>query len=192
MNEIRFPTPEVLADRYCMLVAEAGFHYHPERMPYLYSQRAYRYPDEKSLTGEVYKHEPDLVYPGDVCDDNMSMDAALRMFNVDTDAELFTEDGLSQELTDLWNAAFKVAERNRFMPTATLKGKAYLCVWYEGYGDAGAEIVRPDFFTFDRGFTHDDLLAIDELGHGGVYTCAGVLDEMAVVYLGDDVDRSVS
>ncbi len=50
---------------------------------------------------------PDVCASGDFCDSNMVMDAAFKEFGVDPLEYGYTEeDGMSQEVCDLWNSAW--------------------------------------------------------------------------------------
>lgn len=50
---------------------------------------------------------PDVCASGDFCDSNMVMDAAFKEFGVDQLEYGYTEeDGMSQEVCDLWNRAW--------------------------------------------------------------------------------------
>jgi hypothetical protein len=50
---------------------------------------------------------PDVCASGDFCDSNMVMDAAFKTFGVDPLEYGYTEeDGMSQEVCDLWNRAW--------------------------------------------------------------------------------------
>lgn len=50
---------------------------------------------------------PDVCASGDFCDSNMVMDAAFKTFGIDPLEYGYTEeDGMSQEVCDLWNSAW--------------------------------------------------------------------------------------
>ena len=54
---------------------------------------------------------PDVCHSHDFCDANMVMDAAFHTFGVDPLEYGYTEeDGMSQEVCDLWNAAWNRAK----------------------------------------------------------------------------------
>lgn len=54
---------------------------------------------------------PDVCHSHDFCDANMVMDAAFKEFGVDPLEYGYTEeDGMSQEVCDLWNAAWDLGK----------------------------------------------------------------------------------
>ena len=70
-------------------------------------------PEEFAEVVRKQKDEPleGICYSHDYCDANMTMDAAFKSFGVDPLEYGYTdEDGMSQEVCDLWNAAWDRAK----------------------------------------------------------------------------------
>lgn len=181
-----------IANDYCTLVIDWGFRYEPDRMRAFLRRDLYDFEREPSITGEVYEGFQALVMPADVCDDNMAMDAVMRMhgFGDVLDAWLnqendeIREDLFNTQISPVWCAAFDIAFENGFLPIAGLKGQAYLCCWYEGYGDADPKIVTKDFFCDELGFKDDDRQMIAALSPREYAILGGFADRLAVVDLG--------
>ena len=62
--------------------------------------------------------DPMICHSGDYCDSNMAMYEAFVINGIDP---LETDDGMSQEHTDLWNEAWDLAKKNLFYTEPTVK-----------------------------------------------------------------------
>lgn len=91
MNDTKLPTVEALAEAFIKQLREdLG----PEKFAEVVARNA----------AEL---NPDVCHSHDFCDANMVMDAAFEEFGVDPLEYGYTEeDGMSQEVCDLWNRAW--------------------------------------------------------------------------------------
>lgn len=62
--------------------------------------------------------DPMICHSDDYCDSNMAMYEAFVINGIDP---LETDDGMSQEHTDLWNEAWDLAKKNLFYTESTVK-----------------------------------------------------------------------
>ena len=134
----KLPSVIDLAAKFCLVVAEWGFHYHPDQMQELYSG--------------VLDEDGWALQPGDVCDDNMAMCRAFDLLGVDTDKVFETEhDELPEWFTDLFNAAYDQARDWGWLPRNLKPGEYVLRVWGEGY-DPGASVVVIQLVSVTMGY----------------------------------------
>jgi hypothetical protein len=169
------PPVEFIASRYCRLVHEAGWLFRPERMDCLVSGLPFRFEPEPSiLDGSPDEHlAPKYapfegrVFPGDVCDDNLCMDQAMRDFGVDISAldqhPDHDRDGYPDWFNDLWNDAYRTALVNGFKPHA--HGIFFFC-WGKGYDDRESKIETLGYMTPDLGFGPEDWEFVRNLSVG--------------------------
>jgi hypothetical protein len=187
-----------IANRYCEYVINWGFQHRPERMPALFTGATYFHEPEKMANGEMTPGFTAGVSADDVCDGNMAMDEAMRDLGygetldrwLDEENDARREQIMEQEVCPIWNPAYTIAEKNRWMPVAGKTGQIYLICWPSGYGDAHPRVVDLDYFTPDLGFKEGDIEAIDTSHFTDIVDLSGPADRCYVVNLGDDGDRS--
>lgn len=91
MNDTKLPTVEALAEAFVKQLRET------------LGDEDYA----KVVALNAAELNPDVCASGDFCDSNMVMDAAFKEFGVDPLEYGYTEeDGMSQEVCDLWNSAW--------------------------------------------------------------------------------------
>jgi len=141
------PSPAQLADAFCLMVAEWGYYFNPEKTWQMHSRPHL-----------VYIHHTNPPVPGDVCDDNMAMLEAVGKFVDDPNPDDVD--------SDLWNAAFSIARSLHFLPRATVtQPNQFMCAWGYGYS-CPAEVRGADTFRTSMGYSGDEIEEILELDVG--------------------------
>lgn len=175
-DQIKELAPKI-ADSYCKLVANWGYHYHPEDMEAMYSA--------KPITRPSIDHEF-VPSPDDMCDGNEAMAGAFDENGIDTDA-IFNRpeheaEGYPQWFEDLWNKAYDIARANGWFPVATLDGEgpSYMAVWGLGYIKEEVAVVSIEHFDPAIGYDPDDIAQLARLGVGKCANLSGVTDEYYV------------
>lgn len=153
------PSPAQLADAFCLMVAEWGYYFNPEKTWQMHSR-----------PHPVYIHHTNPPVPADVCDDNMAMLEAVGKFVDDPNPDDVD--------IDLWNAAFSIARSLHFLPRATVdRPNQFMCVW----GLSGSAGIRDaDAISSDRNFFDDEIEEILELEVGEGWAAMSVREPLWV------------